>query len=185
MMPPQNLTDMAQACLAVSLGYLALDRFRYQDSIESLCRQADHFIEGMPPEYQKDKAWKDLRALQSDGNIRRLFLHGVDRIATITIAAYSFLTLLAYPLDSAWGLASLAGALASGIVAWVSLAMLSVGILTPVFFVWRGRKALGSVTATVETNVRHLAARYKENNAPVAEEMMKFVAQIHSHNSPV
>lgn len=82
-----SLGDLAHATLVVSLGYLALDPFRYREAMEKMCQKAVRMAEGMPDQYKKDKAWADLKALAPTPSMRWLFRRSIDRVIAFTCAA--------------------------------------------------------------------------------------------------
>lgn len=55
--------ELVEAALAINLGYLALERFRYRDAIKKILATAGAHLEGMPDAYKSDKAWEDLSNL--------------------------------------------------------------------------------------------------------------------------
>jgi hypothetical protein len=57
MLTDHTMGDLASATLAINLGYLALDRFRYRDSIVRMLATTHSHAAGMPEECHADKAW--------------------------------------------------------------------------------------------------------------------------------
>src|SRR5258706_11436334 len=99
MLTDHNIGDLLQAGLAINVGYLALERFRYRDEIDRMLRNAEASLNGMPEGYREDKAWKDMNDLRRDRGPgrsnhaflsvlnRSLFTCGWDRFTAVTGAA--------------------------------------------------------------------------------------------------
>lgn len=182
--------ELVEACLAINLGYLALERFRYREAIKRLLATADSHLEGMPDSYKDDKAWEDLSNIrQKPGpDAQSIFLHfiyqkmfsrGFDRGVAMGAAIVAFVTLAVRAtsptFDSFWL------SFPSWSVWLLFLFLVATTILSAIL-IKVGQRCVQRVAMIVTENIRHLAGRYVKENKVAADKMVAFVRELQQHS---
>jgi hypothetical protein len=182
--------DFLTACLAINLGYLALDRFRYRDGIRKILEQAGSHLEGMPEKYKRDKAWEDLHSTRTTPGpgtkspflhfvYQKIFNRSIDRILAFAAVIVSFSVLflraghpkIQLPYEEY---------ITDGAGEVVILFFLLITTAISAFFIVVGRRCVKKVAEVVIENLGHLAKQYKDENQAAAEKMDALVDEMRS-----
>lgn len=179
--------ELVEACLAINLGYLALERFRYHEAIKRIVENAGTHLDGMPEAFKTDRAWEDLSNIRQKPGpgaqskflhfmYQQIFSRGIDRKIATAAALVSFLTLIAraiHPnLGGVWASASALGG------EWVLLLFLIVTTALSGLLIKVGQKCVNRVAQAVMENVIHLAKRYRDESKSEPEKMNAFITQL-------
>jgi hypothetical protein len=168
-----GILSLAQTALAVNMAYIALDRFRYRSKIQQKFKDAESQSANMPKEYLDDLAWHNVQSIAAADSVKSWTegrmgywcywpIHrSIDRAAS-----YIFATLAAgVILWRAW--ADVMGAnvtayFGEATLDWVVVAVLALGVMSPVLCVLGGRYAVVCAERSIEDNMRHLRRRVRE-----------------------
>ena len=176
--------EFVEACLAINLGYLALERFRYREAIKRIMAAAESHLQGMPEAYREDKAWKDLSGIRERGGPDTQILHFVyhwifdfklDRGIALMAAIIAFTTLVGralYPTFATvwdsfpdWG-------------DWLLFLFLLLTTALSAILIQVGQRCVHRVALIITENVGHLAKRYVNENKSAADQMVEFINEL-------
>jgi hypothetical protein len=181
--------ELLEACLAVNLAYLALERFRYRDAIVEIIRKAKSYMNGMPPEYRTDKAWEDLAEITDEDGpakkhfflrffYRKIFTYFIDRILITATVVIAFMVLALRAVAPTLFTASMQ-------VTWwewaLTILFLFITAMTA-YLVFIGRRCVRKVADVVMENTTHFAKIFKDKNKESADKMLEFVEEIRKNH---
>lgn len=186
--------ELLEACLAINLAYLALERFRYRDAIRKLLRMAMSHLEGMPEPYRGDKAWSDVTTMTKEEGpgpkasrilkfvYKRIFNTSIDRALAMVAASAAFLLLVLRAMNTSVPVITM---IEIRIGAWGEWSFLFFMVATTILIailIRMGQGCVHYVATNVIENIAHLAEHYKVHNQAAADAMLKFVQDVRSEN---
>jgi hypothetical protein len=175
--------ELIEACLAINLAYLALDRFRYREAITRIIAKAESHVAGIPEASHVDMAyenWTSVRNKRGPSSpalefvYKRCLNNGLDRKVITLAAALSFLVIIyrvialgvpkVVPLEIYWE--------------WPLVVYLVIVTAFTSLMISIGRRCVNNVAENVIRNLDHLGEKYLKDNEPAFESMEVFIEEV-------
>jgi hypothetical protein len=176
-----GLLGLAQTVLAVSLAYLALEKFKYTKHVSGLIEEAKEELDrlSLSEDRKKDKAWIDMTTMHtcerktawSSGFYSYWALHKcLDRCIAKFFAVVSSAVLLHGGFTDAFGVSLLSGLGPYGSTAIVGL--LAIGLATPVCFTLAGNRAIAGAKKSIAEHLSHISKTYRKDVEEKVDSML-------------
>jgi hypothetical protein len=175
--------ELLEACLAINLAYLALDRFRYREAITRIIEKADSHVAGIPEASHVDMAYENWTSVRNRRGpespllefvYKRCLNNGLDRKVIAVAATLSFLVIIyrvfalglpkVVPFETYWE--------------WPLVAYLIIVTAFTALMISIGRRCVHNVAENVIRNLDHLGEKYLKDNEPAFEAMEVFIEEV-------